>query len=97
MAKKYNGSSMICGKKTFDFIIYYFVIFYYNRILFLTKLLQTALKLPLFEKIAPPQCERACRGPDLQYIYRIIWGIVKLMNGNKVKQNYLDFVCIKQV
>ena len=28
MDKKYIGSSVIYGKKTFDFIIYYFVIFY---------------------------------------------------------------------
>ena len=28
------------------------------------KLLQTALKLPFFEKFLPPQCERVCRGSE---------------------------------
>ena len=27
-------------------------------------LLQTALKLPLFENFLPPQCDRACGGPE---------------------------------
>ena len=36
-----------------------------KKTLLWTKLLQTALKLPLFEKFLLPQCERMCAGPVL--------------------------------
>ena len=32
-------------------------------------MLQTALKLSIFEKFVPLQCERVCRGPGIQNFY----------------------------
>ena len=54
MDKKYNGSSVIYGKKTFDFVICYLVILHSDLDLVINfKLLQTTLKLPLFETFLP--------------------------------------------
>ena len=63
MDKRYNGSSVIYGKKIFDFVLCYLVILYYDLDLFKTKSFQRALKFLLFEIFVLPQCERACGGP----------------------------------
>ena len=67
MDKKYNESPVIYGKKTFDFVICYLVILYSDLDLVINfKLVQTTLKLPLFETFLPPQCDRVCGGPEVE-------------------------------
>ena len=48
MDKKYNGSSVTCGKKTFDFIICYFVILYYDLDLVLIEVASNGLEVVPF-------------------------------------------------
>ena len=61
--KKFNSSSVIYGKKIL--IMQYVILLscITSWFLFYIKLLQTALKLLLFEKLLPPQCDRACIVP----------------------------------
>ena len=48
MDKKYNGSSVIYGKKTFDIVICYLVILYYNMSLVLNYVALNDLEVGLF-------------------------------------------------
>ena len=54
MVKKRNRSSVIYGKKTFDFVYVILLSCIMTWIVLLIKLLQTALKFPLFEKNFSP-------------------------------------------
>ena len=54
MGKKCNRSSVIYGKKTFDFVYFILLSCIMTWIVLLIKLLQTALKFPLFEKFFSP-------------------------------------------
>ena len=54
MGKKRNRSSVIYGKKTFDFVYVILLSCIMTWIVLLIKLLQTALKFPLFEKNFSP-------------------------------------------
>ena len=54
MGKKRNRSSVIYGKKTFDFVYVILLSCIMTWIVLLIKLLQTALKFPLFEKFFSP-------------------------------------------
>ena len=62
MNKKYNGSSVIYSKKTFDFVICCLVTLYYDLDLVLNQVVSNGLEVALFEIVLPPQCERACGG-----------------------------------
>ena len=66
MNKTCNGSSVIYGKKAFDVIICYFVIFYYDLDLVLNQVASNELEVAPFWKICTPQCERVCGGPEGQ-------------------------------
>ena len=64
MDKKYNASSLIYVQKTFNFVICYLVILYYDLDFVLNQVASNGLEVAPFENFLPPQCERACGGPD---------------------------------
>ena len=62
MDKKYNRSSLINGKTTFDFVIYYLVILYYDLHLVLNYVASNGLKVTLFEKFLPLNVKERAEG-----------------------------------
>ena len=70
MDKKYNDSSIqwLMVKKSFDFAIYYLVALYYDLDLVLNEVASNDLEVASFWRILPPECERACGGPEFSDI-----------------------------
>ena len=88
MDKKYNGFSVIYGKKSFDFVICYLVILYYDLDRVLDQVASSDLEVALLWKICAPQCERACGGPGKASSLKLF---------NKILEKYLRVIVFSKV
>ena len=82
MDKKYNGCSMIYRKKNLRicnmFILLSCIM---TWIFFETKVLKTVLKLTLFEKFMPPQCEKCTEGLVYNTILKCISNLLVILSS----------------